>query len=250
MLPCHHTPPVPQPGTRISSDTPILRRDCRCARARHVHGTVGAYKRDRCRCSECTAANTSSKNSAARRAAVRRWQDLDVGWVPAAGTKRRLQALSRAGWSAQALADELGVHRSAVLRLRTTAQERVSSRTADDVCELYERCWWRTPTGRYELRTERYAERAGWAGPWQWTPDSLDDPAAEPIGPTGNEVDQVVVERIIAGDPPTHWWPCETHAVVLELTRLGESAAVIAQRLQLADARTVQYHRHRLGLTA
>lgn len=40
---------------------PSLRRDCRCPRARHVHGTRRAYQYDRCRCTPCRRAHADAQ---------------------------------------------------------------------------------------------------------------------------------------------------------------------------------------------
>ena len=34
-----------------------IKRDCQCPRARHQHGTIHAYREDKCRCPDCRAAN-------------------------------------------------------------------------------------------------------------------------------------------------------------------------------------------------
>ena len=41
-------------------------RDCSHPQARHRHGTRAAYVKDRCRCTDCTAANTAASRTAAR----------------------------------------------------------------------------------------------------------------------------------------------------------------------------------------
>lgn len=149
--------------------------------------------------------------------------------MPAIGTRRRLQALTAAGWSASQLAARLGVTRSAIAQLRSTHQTRVLATTAGDVAALYEACWWHTPPGRYQARTERYAEARGWVPPWRWDGLDLDDPAAEPH-PQLADVDQVAIDETIAGRrvPLTK---TERRQLAEQMHRRGASSAEIASRL-------------------
>ena len=150
--------------------------------------------------------------------------------MPAIGTRRRLQALTAAGWSTSQLADRLGVTKSAIAQLRSTHQTRVLANTASDVAALYEACWWRTPLGRYRARAERYAEARGWVPPWRWDGLDLDDPAAEPHHPQLADVDQVAIDETIAGRrvPLTKTERCQ---LAEQMHRRGASSAEIASRL-------------------
>lgn len=155
------------------------RRDCQCRRAQHRHGTRDAYNRDRCRCDPCTAANAAAARRHRLSRARQGWHGTSA-WAPALGTRRRLQALTAAGWSTQALAERLGVTKSAIANLRSTTQDRVLGATAADVAALYEQCRRRTPPGRYQLRARRYAEARGWPTPAAWAGLDLDNPHARP----------------------------------------------------------------------
>lgn len=182
MLPAHSTTDRRQAVSDTRADTSArARRDCRCLRARHHHGTRGAYKRDRCRCNACTRANALAGCWHRRRVAEQRWHGTSA-WACPAGTRRRLQALAAMGWSTRQLARRLGVTSNAIASLRSTSQARVLAATADAVTALYEDCWWRTPPGnpRDHARTETWARKHGWAAPWQWEGRDLDDPATQP----------------------------------------------------------------------
>src|SRR4051794_22177944 len=48
---------------RLQSRT---KRECTHPRAQHRHGTRAAYVKDRCRCTDCTAANTAASRTATR----------------------------------------------------------------------------------------------------------------------------------------------------------------------------------------
>ncbi|MCU1620673.1 MAG: hypothetical protein JWR28_251 [Modestobacter sp.] len=59
-----------------------MARECAHSGAPHVHGTRAAYVKDRCRCTECTAANTAASRTANRERTYGRWQPfIDAGPV-------------------------------------------------------------------------------------------------------------------------------------------------------------------------
>jgi hypothetical protein len=59
-----------------------VRRECTHIRGHHVHGTRAAYVKDRCRCTDCTAANTAASRTANRERTYGRWQPFtDAGPV-------------------------------------------------------------------------------------------------------------------------------------------------------------------------
>jgi hypothetical protein len=153
-----------------------------CPRAQHRHGTRAAYVRDECRCRPCRAANNADQRAFQRLRAEQRWSGTSV-WTSPVGTRRRLQALTAAGWSTALLAERMGVTKSAVAQLRTTAQARVLVATATDVAALYEQCRRRTPSGGYQWRVQRYAHARGWPSPAEWDGLDLDDPTVMPGRP-------------------------------------------------------------------
>lgn len=217
-------------------------------RARHDHGSRGAYNRDGCRCAACTAANALAGRRHRRRQAEQAWQGT-TAWTAAVGTRRRLQALAAAGWSTAHLADKLAVTRGAVASLRNTGQDRVLATTAAAIAVLYEDCWWRTPPGRDRdlTRTETWAIRHGWADPSRWHGRDLDDPAAAPA-PLVDDVDPVAIAQAIAGRtvPLTR---VERRVVADELTRRGASADTAAAAIG-RSARTVVRYRTRPAAAA
>ena len=234
--------------TTHSSPADSPRRDCRCARARHEHGSRDAYNRDGCRCAPCTAANALAGRRHRRRQAEQAWRGT-TAWAPAIGTRRRLQALAAAGWSAAQLADQLHVTRGAVAALRGTRQDRVLATTAAAVAALYEDCWWRTPPGRGRdlTRTEAWAARQGWADPSRWAAQDLDHPDASPTDLV-DEPDPVAIAAAVAGRP-VPLTRVEQRAVAAELTRRGASATTTAAVIG-RSARTVERYRSRPGWDA
>ncbi len=224
----------------LSARDETKRIDCRCVRARHQHGERGAYNRDRCRCPECQHANTAAAQAFRRRNAEQAYSG-DPTWVPAIGTRRRLQALAASGWSAALLADRVGVTTRAIGSLRSIGQERVLASTAATVAALYEDCWWRTPParGRDLARTETWAARNGWVDPSRWAGRDLDDVDALPD--ELDDIDQVAIARAGAGRH-VRLNQAERRAVSTELTRRGASARHVAQVIG-CSRRTVNRHR-------
>lgn len=104
--------------------------------------------------------------------------------VDAAGTRRRMQALAAAGWSAQRLAGYLGADRAHAGRIIRGDNPRVSAATARAVRGLYDELWDRPPPEgtRWEKvaasRTRNHARQQGWPPPAAW--DDIDNPDARP----------------------------------------------------------------------
>lgn len=104
------------------------------------------------------------------------------GLVDPTGTRRRLRALARMGWSWIALAEAHGpgwdnqfVSRAA------TGDKAVMAKTADAVRALYERLADAPPPGgRGMVRARNRAIAAGWHAPIEWLDLDMDDPDAEP----------------------------------------------------------------------
>jgi len=141
------------------------------------HGTEGKG----CRCPVCREANTAWQRRRYRLIAYGRWD----GWTDAAGTRRRLQALMRAGWSLGLLSARLGCSRQ-LLNKRLHLRSHVTVATARAVAALYDELWDQAPPerDRFEKRAatmaRRYAVERGFVPPLAWDDDTIDDPAAGP----------------------------------------------------------------------
>lgn len=158
----------------------ITVRDCEHKHARHEHGTRAAYNLDKCRCAECAAANTRYMQNLRRRKAIARWNtgNADI-LADATGTRRRLQALVAMGWTRGALGAELGTAPGNVARWLGGRQATVQPSTDRKIRALYERLW---ATRGPSTQTAKEARRRGWAPPAAWDDDTIDDPAADPVG--------------------------------------------------------------------
>ncbi len=156
------------------------------------HGTPTAYDWWGCRCPEGREAwRIYRKRLRSKR--------QPPALIPAAGTTRRLQGLVALGWTWTALAERLGV---TVQRTRQLAwADTVHRDNAAKVAALFELLS-ATPGGSKVART--VAARHGWVPPLAWG-DDIDDPAAapEPADPdtaSGEVVDEVAVDRALAGE--------------------------------------------------
>ena len=137
-------------------------------------------RRKGCRCGTCKKANRAYENNRTRMIAYGRWEPL----VDAAGTRRRLQALMRAGWSPRLLAVRLGCSRE-VLRVRLHDRQWVTAATAESVRVLCARLWLQPPPQgtpherRAATMARKYAREHGFVPLAAW--DEIDDPAASPV---------------------------------------------------------------------
>jgi hypothetical protein len=297
-------------------------RECTHPQARHQHGTRAAYVKDRCRCADCTAANTAASRAAGRERTYGRWQPyIDAGpvrehiaalraagigveriahlaglsashirelaeqrrdstaarrvrpstamrilaiaiddvhraqhsRVDATGTRRRLQALVAIGWPTELLAAQLGRRPNSLCRSMTG--ESVTARTAHDVATLFEQLWNnRPPRTTSEQRAAADAARShaaarGWLPPLAWD-DIESDPTPPPTIslPGGYDIDEIAVERAMAGDGMAYHdlTSAEQQEVVRCLTAHGLSIRDIAAQLSTTK-RTVSRRRSSLG---
>jgi transcriptional regulator with XRE-family HTH domain len=142
--------------------------------------------------------------------------------VSALGTRRRLQALMAIGWDQHSLAVEVGVTNTRISNLVRGINPEVTSHTAARVARVYDRL---SMTARDGTKAARYARtvarRQGWPPPLGW--DDIDTDVEPPAG-DGVDVDEVVVDRILAGDrlPAT---PAEKAEVVRRWLATGRRLA-------------------------
>jgi DNA-binding CsgD family transcriptional regulator len=168
--------------------------------------------------------------------------------VDATGTRRRLQALIAVGWAQAWLAREL--HRSPANFRRSMIADTVTARTAQLVNEMYERLWDAPPpqhtTGQRNASdaARAHAVLHGWLPPLAW--DDIDtDPDPDPNHPdtsSDDDLDEVAIERAIAGDAQVRLTYPEQIEVVRRMSERGRSIRTIADLLSTSK-RTVSRHR-------
>lgn len=168
--------------------------------------------------------------------------EQDPTHIPILTPARQLQALVADGWHLEQLAEACGLSEKTIERV---VHESVTPapRTAAAVTEMFERLKWEDPgDGASAVRSRRRAERRGWAAI---------SARVEAPGSGDDDVDEVVVDRVVAGDPnsvPVHLRPEERQVALRRLAGTLPDDA-IANRLGVAT-RTVLRHRASLGLPA
>jgi hypothetical protein len=90
-----------------------VKRECTHPQARHRHGTRAAYVRDRCRCLDCTAANTAASRTVARKRIYGRWHP----YVDAGPVREHIAALRAAGIGVERIAELAGLSVSHIRQL-------------------------------------------------------------------------------------------------------------------------------------
>jgi len=97
--------------------------------------------------------------------------------VPAVGTRRRLEALSRIGWSGREVSERIGYAGPSLWQM--TARGHVSARVYVRVAKLYdELCNTPGPSRLAQIK----ATKRGWAPPAAWDELDMDNPNVEPQG--------------------------------------------------------------------
>ena len=170
------------------------------------------------------------------------------------GTRRRLQALQVVGWPTELLADLLDRRPSSLHRSMTSRS--VTAHIAHDVATLYERLWNTRPPRATEGQraaadaARAYAAAQGWLPPLAWDDIDTDPTPTPPTSrlPRGNAIDEIAVERALAGDNITYddLTPVEQQEVIRRLSARGTSIRDIAARLGTTK-RTVSRRRASRG---
>jgi hypothetical protein len=113
-------------------------RACTHPQTRHQHGTRAAYVKDRCRCTDCTAANTAASRTATRERTYGRWHP----YVDAAPVRGHIAALRAAGIGVERIAQLAGLSVSHIRQLAehdrsgSPTTQRVRSGTAARVLRV------------------------------------------------------------------------------------------------------------------
>lgn len=175
-----------------------IRRDCQCPLARHEHGTPEGYSMCGCKCLACRVAYDARARE--RRAGIP--ATPRESFVPTIGTARRLEALHALGWTLPQLEAASGIRVSHLHSLRTKRKhERIYPGTAERIARLYDALSMTRPQpwDWTNDRMRRHAERNGWHPPIAWDDDTIDDPDAQPYAGAPVELDEIAVERYVAG---------------------------------------------------
>lgn len=192
------------PRPRLSADDP-------------VHGTKTGYTKG-CRDECCRTAQAQAQA---------RWRTRSIIYGPtelvdATGTRRRIHALMALGHSTPRIGTACALDESTIRTLAT--RQRITPRSAQRIARVYDEL---SMTVGTSTKTRRYAARMGWAPPLAW--DDIDDPRERPSGvrrpshsgPGHDDVDESVVDRILAGDWRLSATRAERRAVVARWLAAG-----------------------------
>ena len=193
------------------------------------HGTPNGHRAG-CREACCVEARNRYERNGRKRRELGQRRLID-----ATGTRRRIQALMRLGWTGQQIAERAGIPRGqSSIDTLVRRTKRVTVERAAAIAAVYDDL---SMTLGESVVTRARAERNGWPPPLAWDDESIDDPDATPHLPRTrdqkfgrNHVDPVIVERVLLGeDLPT------TTAERREITRRwvadGRSEAELCRRL-------------------
>lgn len=117
------------------------------------------------------------------------------GQIGAVGARRRLQGLAVQGWDLGRLSPLTGVNESTLAAIRSGVTDRVNVRMHDAIIATTDEIGMRVGDSR---QARQNADRKGWSGLLAW--DDIDDmdELASNLRPE-SEIDQVVVDRLMAG---------------------------------------------------
>lgn len=181
--------------------------------------------------------------------------------VPALGSRRRLRALTAAGWPMRAIASATKTSNRTLITIRAGGRDFVHRDIADRLADVYDVAASTTPqralpdtaAARAAItETLRYAATAGWTDtPTAWEGLDLDDPkattATEPRTVRAHQVRGSVsaselLDLLEAGDRPERLgklWPnlsfADRRQVVATLRGRGMTAAPIGKRLGIPE---------------
>jgi hypothetical protein len=160
------------------------------------HGTVAGHiahqRGDRDYCDPCIRAKAMYDKR-------RKWAAYNgQGYTVASlGARRRLQALQALGWSRQRVAEAAGWPTTGALNY-LMRNETITRATHDRLAAAYDALSMRTPPDEMAARRARtWARRRGYAPPLAW--DDIDNDPAPNLGGRDDDVDPVVVMRLLEG---------------------------------------------------
>lgn len=157
--------------------------ECRCPRAQHQHGTKACYKQCGCRCPDCRAVVAAAQRRRYIDKALGRYQPA---YLEPIGAQRRLQALAVLGWSPRMIGRYCDASGENLARIRCGRKRVISRALHEQIKRVYDDLWDHLPPrgDRHQrdsvTRTQRYAQRRGWAPPLAWDDDEIDRPEARP----------------------------------------------------------------------
>lgn len=208
------------------------KRECFCPRAKHRHGTLAAYRSDRCRCLLCRSAHARAAD------AYRSGGDWREQYVNSVGSVRRLRALAAAGVTNRQIAERIGRSPDMVTYLRRGLHQNISWHLAESISTAYDALWDKAAGDSDSRRASTLAKRLGYDLPMSWDDDSIDDPEATPAleGEAAEGLDDLLVDLIVEGQTriPKHSQCLERIEAIRRLAARGWNDTRIADRIRMS----------------
>jgi len=165
------------------------------------------------------------------------------------GSARRIQALVAHGHTITSVAAQAGWTLQNVSKIAHRWSPTLEVRNARLFAGIYDRLWSVRPDGLRADRARQHAARQGWFGPLAWDDDTIDDPAAlpclaPPVDGSDPDVDELVVQHVIAGHPvdAADLTGAVRDEVVLRLGHGGWPRARMAELLNTSPKYVDQIH--------
>lgn len=197
-----------------------------------IHTTAYAHRQLGCVCPESRAAVAGEKAAYRRRLYLER---RDRTLVDVTGTRRRVQALVRMGWTLRLISAECGWEWLGPLDGILYRTTRVHVDTAERVKRAYDVMSMRP--GPSAVSAHRAALK-GWPPPFAWEDDTIDDRRTRPLTaprPIAGDVDEVAVLEAMAGRE-VRLTKAEKREVARRLSAAGLTASEIAERMHASRA--------------
>lgn len=189
------------------------------------HDTPSAYDWWGCRCPKAREAHRLARRR-------RRHGTYRSKLASPVGTVRRARALVAIGHPARDLAARLGLSPRRVGEVLHDRSAGLQTRTVAAFKALYDEL---SMTPGPSDRCRAYAARRGWLGPLWFDEDRIDDETYDPLAEatdTGEDVDEVAVDRALKGEP-VRLNRLERHVAVHEGRRRGHPLSNIALALHI-----------------
>lgn len=152
---------------------------------------------------EARALNAARK----RRYEIRVYLNRGPILMDATGSRRRLQALCRMGWTQRQIGaqPELAVSSERISQFTRGRHTHMTPETVKAIAAVYRRLCRTIPTGPHADYSRASAEQKEWPGPGSWDDATIDDPSASPNLLKGRYIigqylDEAAIIRRMAGE--------------------------------------------------
>lgn len=164
--------------------------------------------------------------------------------VSALGPARRIQGLVAIGWSMDKIGAKVGLSHARISQIAIMKHPTMFEATALRVEAVYRELCMTPLTGVWADVSRKRAKDRGWVPPLAWDDGTIDNPNVHPIGVTRDSrakhgLDEVAIQRRMAGDRDVHVHGEESAEVVRRLFAAGHSLTWIYRHTGLSGNRYI-----------